>query len=193
MKRNENNMKRNRTPITIQNLKLIKINDNGDINVHSNLATDQLLTEAILHGFNRIFNKIGNGITLKISQSDTSYMIKGTTQIEFENKELSEPYKNNVNVLFEKLKDEFYNQNSFSELLNRFNKLNNNFDGITFSFSIFNHKIELKIYNKLWKSDDSNRMEEYYKFIGKSSKNTPIDYEFEYHQLKNEDENKVSI
>lgn len=51
---------------------------------------------------------------------------------------------------------------------------------------------ELKIYNKLWKSDDSNRMEEYYKFIGKSSKNTPIDYEFEYHQLK-EDENKVSI
>lgn len=192
MKRNENNMKRNRTPITIQNLKLIKINDNGDINVHSNLATDQLLTEAILHGFNRIFNKIGNGITLKISQSDTSYIIKGTTQIEFENKELSEPYKNNVNVLFEKLKDEFYNQNSFSELLNRFNKLNNNFDGITFSFSIFNHKIELKIYNKLWKSDDSNRMEEYYKFIGKSSKNTPIDYEFEYNQLK-EDENKVSI
>ena len=54
-------------------------------------------------------------------------------------------------------------------------------------------KIELKIYNKLWKSDDSNRMEEYYKFIGKSSKNTPIDYEFEYRQLKNEDENKVSI
>lgn len=186
-------MKRSKIKISIQNLKLIKINDDGDINVHSNLATDQLLTEAILHGFNRIFNKIGNGITLKISQSDTSYMIKGTTQIEFENKELSEPYKNNVNVLFEKLKDEFYNQNSFSELLNRFNKLDNNFNGITFSFSIFNHKIELKIYNKLWKSDDSNRMEEYYKFIGKSSKNTPIDYEFEYRQLKNEDENKVSI
>lgn len=186
-------MKSNRTRVSVNGLTLFKKYENEIINVKSTVNIDQLLIENILRGFNKIFKKIGNGFTLKISQADNMYSIKGSSQIIMESTEKFDLYKSNLEELFKVIKNGLYN-NAFNELLNSINDINLqksesiSFDGITFLFSMLHYKVIITIYNEFNSCMSNEQLNEYYKFMGRTKfDNISSDYVIDFDIYKEEE------